>query len=200
MSKRIEQGQATRERLIGVATELFAERGYESTSIDAVLDQAEVSRGSLYHHFRSKQALFEAVLDAVEVRIGEATLAAAAAARNSADALRAGCLAWVQLAGDPVVRRIVLTDAPAVLGWSRWRDIEEQHALGMLKVAMQAAASEGRVRPDLADVYAHMLLATMNELALLIVRAEDRPLAQRTAEAAVGELLGHLLGAGTHEP
>jgi AcrR family transcriptional regulator len=200
MSKRIEQGQATRQRLVAVATELFAERGYESTSIDAVLDQVEMSRGSLYHHFRNKQELFEAVLDAVEIRIGEATLGAAAAASSSAEALRAGCLAWVQLAADPVVRRIVLTDAPSVLGWSRWREIEEQHALGMLKAAMQAAAGEGRVRPDLADVYAHMLLATMNELAMIITRAEDRPLAQRTAEMAVDELLGRLLGPASREP
>jgi AcrR family transcriptional regulator len=194
MSKRLEQGQATRERLIAVATELFAERGYEHTSIDAVLDHAGVSRGSLYHHFRNKEALFEAALDAVEVRIGEATLAAAAEADSSAEGLRAGCLAWVQLAGDPVVQRIVLTDAPSVLGWSRWRDIEEHHALGMLKVAMQAAAAEGRVDPELADVYAHMLLATMNELAMVIIRADDRPLAQRQAQAAVDELLARLLG------
>src|SRR5215831_15092246 len=120
-SRNVTRGEATRAQLIAIATRLFASRGYESTSIEAVLHEAGVSRGSLYHHFRNKQALFEAVLDAVEIRIGEATLAAAAEASSSAEALRAGCLAWVQLAGDPVVQRIVLTDAPSVLGWSAWR-------------------------------------------------------------------------------
>ena len=195
MNVRVEKGRATRDQLIAVATRLFAERGYDGTSIDAVLEEAGVSRGSLYHHFASKTALFEAVLQAVEISIGEETLAAAAGTADPLAALRAGCLAWVRLAGDPVVRRIVLLDAPAVLGWARWREIEEEHALGTLKLAMQAAAAEGRLPPELADVFAHLLLATMNELAQVIVRSDDLEAAQRTAEAAVDEVLARLLNA-----
>jgi AcrR family transcriptional regulator len=195
MNVRAEKGRATRDQLIAVAMRLFAERGYDGTSIDAVLEETGVSRGSLYHHFASKTALFEAVLQAVEVSIGEETLAAAADSTTPLEALRAGCLAWVRLAGDPVVRRIVLLDAPAVLGWARWREIEEQHALGTLKLAMQAAAAEGRLPPELADTFAHLLLATMNELAQVIVRSDDLAAAQRTAEAAVDEVLARLLNA-----
>jgi AcrR family transcriptional regulator len=196
VDKRAERGQATREQLIAVATDLFAARGFEATSIEAVLEAAGVSRGSLYHHFANKEALFEAVLDAVEARIGDATVHAVLAAGegNSMVGLRAGCLAWVRLAGDPVVQRIVLIDAPAVLGWARWREIEEQNALGMLRLAMQSAAGEGRITDDLVDVFAHTLLATMNELALMIARAADTETAQRTAETAVDEILTRLLG------
>ena len=194
VNKRSEQGQATRAHLVDVATTLFAERGYDGTSIEAVLEQAGVSRGSLYHHFDGKEALFEAVLHAVEARIGEATLAAAIDATDMTAALRAGCLAWIALAGDPVVRRIVLIDAPAVLGWERWRAIEEQYALGMLKGATQEAATDGRIPAELVDPFAHMILATVNELALLIARADDIGAAERTAEAAVDEFLARLLG------
>jgi AcrR family transcriptional regulator len=194
MNRRADQGRATHDHLVATATMLFADRGYEGTSIEAVLAETGASRGSLYHHFAGKKALFEAVLASVEARIGEETIAAVAGTADAAEALRAGCLAWIRLAGDPVVQRIVIVDAPSVLGWQRWREIEEQHALGLLKVAVQAAASEGRVRADLVDVFAHMLLATMNELALLIVRADDSTAAQQTAEAAVDELLTRLLG------
>ena len=194
MNKRVDQGRATRERVVAVATRLFAERGYEATSIDAVLEESGVSRGSLYHHFASKEALFEATFAAVETKIGEETVAAVAGTTDPTAALRAGCLAWIRLAGDPVVQRIVLIDAPAVLGWERWREMEEQYALGLLKAAMQAEANEGRVRADLVDVFAHMLLATMNELALLIARADDQDSAQRIAVDAVDELLRRLLG------
>jgi len=193
VNKRSEQGQATRQQLVSVATELFGARGYEATSIEAVLDAAGVSRGSLYHHFPSKEALFEAAMQAVETRVGEETLAAVEGATDSASLLRAGCLAWIRIAGDPVVQRIILLDAPSVLGWERWREIEEEHALGMIRSTMQLAALEGHIPRDLVDVFAHTLLATMNELALMMVRADDFASAQRTAELAVDELLGRLL-------
>jgi AcrR family transcriptional regulator len=194
MDKRRAQGQATRQHLVEVATRLFAERGYDGTSIEAVLDVAGVSRGSLYHHFATKQALFEAALDAVETRIGNETMAAVQGATDALDGLRRGCLAWVRLAGDPVVQRIVLIDAPSVLTWQRWREIEEEYGLGLIKGAMVLAAREGRLRPDLVDVFAHMVLATMNELALVIVQSNDPAEAQRHAEVAVDEFLGRLFG------
>jgi len=194
VNQRLEQGRATRNHLVAAATELFAARGYEGTSIEAVLERAGVSRGSLYHHFRGKDALFEAALLAVEARIGDAvTTAAVADTTDAVASIRAGCLEWVRLAGDPVVARIVLIDAPSVLGWERWRAIEEESALGLMKAAMQSAADENLVPPALVDVYAHVLLATMNEIALLVARADDAAIAGTTAEAAVDELLTRLL-------
>lgn len=198
MDRRAEQGRTTRDHLVEVATHLFAERGYDGTSIEAVLEAAGVSRGSLYHHFKGKDALFDAVLEAVEGRIARETAAAVAAAIDASDpdpvaALRAGSLAWIRLAGDPVVRRIVLVDAPAVLGWERWREIEEQHSLGGVKLTMQAAADRGLVSPDHVDLFAHMLLAAVNELAFLVARAPDDAGARRTAETAVDDFLARLL-------
>ena len=67
--KRAAQGRATRGQLVEVATRLFAEHGYEGTSIEAVLAAAGVSRGALYHHFAGKEALFEAVVFAVSERV-----------------------------------------------------------------------------------------------------------------------------------
>ena len=139
-NKNVARGEATRGQLIAIATRLFAERGYEDTSIEAVLREAGVSRGSLYHHFPGKEALFEAVAEDVETSVGEQTLAAASGAGGPVDALRAGSLAWIRLAGDPVVRPILLIDAPSVLGWERWRAMEEDHALGGIRAVLQAIA------------------------------------------------------------
>jgi AcrR family transcriptional regulator len=192
MDKRREQGQATRDHLVTVAARLFAAQGYDGTSIEAILEEAQVSRGSLYHHFGTKQALFEAVLDSVETRVTREMMGAVRDATDAVDALRRGCLAWVSLAGDPVVQRIVLIDAPAVLSWQRWREIEEQYGLGLLKGGMLLAAREGRLQPELVDVFAHMVLATMNELALVIVESADQDEAQRQAELAVNEFISRL--------
>ena len=58
MNKNVERGRATRAHVIEVATRLFAEHGYDDTSIEAVQAGSAVSRGSLYHHFPGKEALF----------------------------------------------------------------------------------------------------------------------------------------------
>jgi AcrR family transcriptional regulator len=192
-NKNVTRGKATRAQLIAIATRLFASRGYEDTSIEAVLQEAGVSRGSLYHHFAGKEALFEAVLDDVETRVGSQTIAAAVGADGPAAALRAAFLAWIKLAGDPVVQRILLIDAPAVLGWERWRAMEERHALGAIRATLQAIADQGNLRPELVGTLAHVLLASVNEVALVVARSDDPAAAMKEGADAIDELLRRLL-------
>ena len=127
ITRRAAQGRATREQLIEVATVLFAERGYEETSIEAVLAAAGVSRGALYHHFGGKDALFEAVLAAVENGVTARLAAEIAGAPDAVSAVEFAALAWIT--GDKV-KIGVLTDlsgayeAASGAGWSRapgWR-------------------------------------------------------------------------------
>jgi AcrR family transcriptional regulator len=194
MNRKLEQREATRSHILVVAKRLFAEHGYEGTSIESVLGETGISRGALYHHFPSKEALFEAVLELVEASIAEALVAAAGEATDPVEALHVGASAWLRFARDPVVQRIALIDAPSVVGWQKWREIDERHAFGLLKGTLEAAAREGRLRSDSVDALAHMLLAAMVEIALLIARAEDQDDATARGEAAVEELLDRLLG------
>jgi AcrR family transcriptional regulator len=183
MSKKIERGQATRGRLVATAARLFAEKGYEATSIEDLLRELGMSRGALYHHFASKEAVFEAVLHQIEAEVAEATVAASRGARDPAAALRAGCEAFLELARDPRIRQIALTDAPAALGWKKWREIEAQHGLGLLKAALGRAAQAGQLRADQVDVYAHVLLAALIEIALMIARENSRAAVQHGRKA-----------------
>ncbi len=194
MNRKVEQGHATRRQLLATATRLFADRGYEGTSIEAVLQETGVSRGALYHHFTSKEALFEAVLEEMEATIARDVAAAAGEIESPVEMLRAGSLAWLRMAGDPVIQQIVLIDAPSVVGWQRWREIDEGNSFGLLKAALQGAADQGLVPSGSVDVLAHMLLAALIEVALVISRAEDTAAATRAGEEALEELLGSLLG------
>jgi AcrR family transcriptional regulator len=193
-NKNVARGEATRAQLIAVARRMFADRGYEDTSIEGVLREAGVSRGSLYYHFASKEALFEAVAEDVETTVGAQTIAATAGADGPVAALRAGFLAWVRLAGDPVVQRILLIDGPAVLGWERWRAMEERHAFGAIRLVLQAAAPQAHLQPEMVDTLAHVLLASVNEVALLVARSDDPKAAMKSGEEAIDELLRRLLG------
>lgn len=192
MNRKIEQGQATRLQIVTTATRLFAQSGYEGTSIETVLAELAMSRGALYHHFASKEALFAAVLEATEADVADALVRASRGIADPVEALRAGCKAWLELAGQPAVRQIVLIDAPAVVGWKAWREIEERYSLGLLKAPLRKMAAAGRLPAHLVDVLAHMLLAALNEVALTIARADDPRAATRSGQAAARRLIDGL--------
>jgi AcrR family transcriptional regulator len=79
MNRKVEKGIATRQHIIAAATRQFAELGYEQTSIETLLGELSISRGALYHHFASKEQLFEAVLEEIEADVAQRTLSARAA-------------------------------------------------------------------------------------------------------------------------
>jgi AcrR family transcriptional regulator len=186
---RIERGRATRRDLIDAARRRFGEQGYEGTPIEMILDDAGVARGALYHHFRSKQVLFDAVLEQVVIDIAAAAANAARPVNDPVASLQAGCDAWLHLALDPAVQRIALLDAPSVVGWTRWRDLDEQHTLGGIKAGFRRISATGAPLGADLDILAHVLLAAVNEVALMIARAED-PTAQLSAgRAAVAALI-----------
>lgn len=194
---RIEKGTATRERLIEAGRDLFGAHGYDGTSIQLVLTRAGIARGALYHHFESKEALFDAVLERITAEVaGQAADAARAAGDDPVDQLRAASNTWLEVALDPAIQRITLLDAPVVVGWSRWRELDEQHTLGGLKATLQRIADSGRLPAESVDVLAHMVLAAVAEAALLIARADDPEAALESGQAAVDTLLGRLVGSG----
>ncbi len=191
--KRLEKGQETRRVIVDTATRLFAERGYASVSVETVLAACHISRGALYHHFASKEALLEAAFEAVEVDVTAKVLAAASNVGHAALAVEAGCEAFLDLTLDPAVRQIMLTDAPSVLGWDKWREIDERHAFGLMKAALEPAAAAAGIPAALVDGFAHMLLASLSEISLLIAEADDPRSALENGKEAVRELLRRIL-------
>lgn len=194
---RITRGRTTRDRILVAARGHFGTQGYDTTSIEAILATADVARGALYHHFASKDALFDAVLDQVIAELAAGVRRTARAGADPAENLKIGALAWLQLALDPAVQRIVLLDAPAVVGWSRWRTIDDEHTLGATKAALRRLAEAGRLPAQATDMLAHLVLAAVGETALLIARAEDPAAALPAGQAALEILLDRLLALPT---
>ncbi|MGH3292926.1 MAG: TetR/AcrR family transcriptional regulator [Trebonia sp.] len=191
--KRAAQGRATRGQLIEVATRLFAEHGYEGTSIEAVLSAAGVSRGALYHHFAGKEALFEAVVSAVSERVTVELTETVQGCVDPLDAMRTAAVAWIGLAADPVIQRVVLVDAPSVLGWDRWRAMDDGRTLGTMRAMLQAISDSGRLPAELVGPFSHMILAALDEIVLVIARAPDSTAAVAEGRMAVQALLDRLL-------
>lgn len=193
MTTKAEKAAFTKAKIIAVARRLFATRGYAGTSTEALLEESQVSRGALYHHFENKEALFAAVMEAVEADITAATAKARGSVTDPVKGLRWAFNAFLDLACETEVRQIVLMDAHSVLGWKRWREIEERYGLGRLKLAMKAIAATGRIPEDMVDTFAHLLLASLIEIAFLVARSPEPQAAAKLGRKAIKELLARLL-------
>lgn len=191
--KTTQTGLLTRDQIVAAARDLFAKDGYAATSTEQVLQRTGISRGALYHHFKNKESLFEAVLDDLERELAGAAAKASAGATDPVAALWAGCASFLTEAAKPEVRQIVLVDAHSVVGWQKWREIEERYGLGMLKQGLKAIAATHEIPDQAVELYAHILLATMIEVAFLTSRSSNPAEAMRQAMNTVDVLLRRLL-------
>jgi AcrR family transcriptional regulator len=166
-----------RERVLAAARALFAERGYAAVSTAEIVQRARVTRGALYHHFKDKRALFGAVHEGLEAelvaRIGEG-LAGDAPPTGTFDLLVAGTDLFLDACEEPTFARICLQEAPSVLGWQRWREIDAQYSMGLITGVLMQGIQAGELRAQPVEPLAHLLLGALGEAGLLIASGVPR--------------------------
>jgi AcrR family transcriptional regulator len=197
VNRQAERSQATRSRLIAAGRELFAERGFAAVATEEIVRRARVTRGALYHHFSDKRDLLRAAHEELEAELAEeigARIAAEAEAGTGArEALELGARAFLDACERPEIARITLVEAPAVLGWNEWREIDERYGLGLVTGALELGMEQGAIRRQPTRPLAHLLLGAMGEAGMMIANAGDPAAVRRQVEPA---LLGLLDGLG----
>jgi AcrR family transcriptional regulator len=184
-----ERTRSTRSALTSAARALFAERGYAAVPTDEIVRAAGVTRGALYHHYADKQALFRDVFEQLEAEITEEISAVFAAEVDHFAAMAAGVGLFLDICQRPEVLRIALTDAPAVLGWAVWREIEAQHGLRLITAELAVVAADGLLAVSSVPALAQLVLSAVIESALMIANGADR---DETQQALMTLLLGLL--------
>lgn len=188
-SRREEYTEATRVALLESATALFATRGYAATSIEDVARGARVTRGALYHHFGSKQELFEAVYDEQERGIVERIGASLGTRPDPWSQALAGIDVFLDACTEPGYRRIALEEGPAALGYDRWRELNEQHSMGLMRTMLEILMDSGDIRRQPVDLPARVLFSALCETGLAMAVAAD----QKAARQQAGELARRML-------
>jgi len=185
-----ERTEATREALVAAARRLFTECGYEDVGTEEIVRAAGVTRGALYHHFGGKANLLDAVYARIEAESTErvARVVLGSELHSPLDAMKAGIEAFLEECLKPELRQIALHDAPAVLGWERWREIGAANGLGLIEASLGAAIEAGEIRPLPVQQTAHLLMGALDEAAMVLAR-DERP----QARAEVTEVLVTLL-------
>jgi AcrR family transcriptional regulator len=191
-SRQAENAAATRTALIKIARKLFAERGYADAATEEVVRRARVTRGALYHHFKDKQDLFKAVLLEEEKRLAATTTAAAARQSDPWRALSAGCDAFLNECLDPAFQQIVLIDAPAVLGWEAYRQIDAEYFLAGVILSIQAAIEAGLIPRQPVTPLAHLIMGALHEASMLIAHADDQVTTRREVREVVDRLFSSI--------
>lgn len=191
-----ERTEATTSALVDAARALFAEDGYEATSLDAVAARARVTKGAVYHHFDGKRRLFEAVftreVERMLVPLAETYQRAYSRKKDHWEAFGTACRAFLDECLEPGVQRIVLLDAFTALGWEEMRRLETP-LLDMMEVAITRAVDAGRIGRRPPGPLAHFLFGAICETAMTVARATDQKSAHRQAVAELDRILEGLV-------
>jgi len=192
MNVKAERSEATRASLVAAARALFAERGYSGVPTEAIVRRAGVTRGALYHQFTDKEDLLRAVLHELSRELAEASATAALRETDQWKQILAAVGAFLDACMDPAVQRIVMIDAPSVLGWDEWREIDTQYGLGLVKASLENAMETGLIARQPVDPLAHLIVGALDEAAMYISRADNTDAARREMGDSIERLLDGL--------
>ncbi len=190
---RAERQAQTRRRLLREGRRLFAARGYGPVGLSEVVSAAGVTKGALYHHFESKAELFAAVLGEVAGEVADHVSREAAEHDDPWEQLLAGCRAFLSASTASGVQQILLLDGPAVLGWARWRSIDDETSARDLTDALEYLVATGAIAAQPIAPLARLLSGAMNEAALWLAEQPDRRAAD-DVWAALHKMLESLRG------
>src|ERR1700722_5222172 len=193
-----ERAAETREALIASARPLFAAAGFADVALETIVRAAGVTRGALYHHFADKTELFAAGFERVEAEVATQMGEAIAAANETdpVEVMRLGAGFWLDACSNPEIQRIVLVDAPAVLGWARWTEIGNRYNTGLVRELLTNTVETGRIPAQPIEATALTMLGAIREATLYVARAEDHDLARQEAGAVMDRLI-HALNANS---
>ena len=189
----VKASQNARERLVAVATELFGEQGYHQTGTEEIVRRSGVTRGSLYHHFADKAAVFEEVFDRADQRVSSAVRAGANAAIERGEdpwsVFLAGWDALLDTAVDEPLQRIRVVDAPAVLGWQRWQERNARYTVANIEAGLVRLLEHGMLAPQPVAPLAVLLMGLSNQAVAAIAGAAEPLRARREIGEAVRRVL-----------
>jgi AcrR family transcriptional regulator len=183
-----ERTRTTRRALISAARQRFEAHGYAGTNLDDIAELAGVTKGALYHHFPTKRALYEAVVVDIHDELGANSDRRANKADNAWDRFVETFVAFLEITPEPGIR-LLMVEAPAVLGYERWREIDDEHNLPGIIELLEDLQTTGELVFDATPEFARVLNAMINALGTLVAEDDD-PATARTTVIPIWE---HLL-------
>ncbi len=185
----------TRAKLIGAARAAFGTVGYAETSMDELTATAGLTRGALYHHFGDKKGLLAAVIAEIDAEMNERLRIVSDRAADPWAGFRDECTAYIEMALEPEIQRVVLRDGPAVLG-DPWTWPTQSACILSMTDSLGRLREAGVIRAVDAEAAARLIAGATLHAAQWIAHAPDAPQASRKAIEAFDAMLDGLLVRG----
>lgn len=163
--------EETRAKLLATARQVISERGYADTSMDDLTAQAELTRGALYHHFGDKKGLLVAVVAQIDAEMDARLQKISDGASDAWEGFRERCRAYLEMAQEPEIQRIVLRDARAVLGHSAPE--EQRHCIASMQKMLEQLMQHGMVEQSDPEALALLIYGSLAEAAFWIAESEN---------------------------
>ncbi|GKW10483.1 TetR/AcrR family transcriptional regulator [Pectobacterium sp. IFB5596] len=163
--------EETRATLLATARKVFSERGYADTSMDDLTAQASLTRGALYHHFGDKKGLLAAVVEQIDAEMDERLQAISDTAEDDWEGFRCRCRAYLEMALEPEIQRIVLRDARAALGGAS--PDSQRHCVESMQRLIDNLIRQGVVAEADPQALASLIYGSLAEAAFWIAQGED---------------------------
>jgi AcrR family transcriptional regulator len=173
MATQADRSAATQTAIVKAARHLFGSDGFQKTTTDDIATAARVAKGAVYHHFKTKEAVFEAVFDQASRDLVAEIDQISRAENDILQAMAAGTRHYLAACAKGSTGQIILRDGPAVLGWERWREIDAQHFGGKIPRALTAAMERGLIAKQPVEPLARLLLGAMTEAAVACAGAAN---------------------------
>ena len=173
MATQAERREKTQTAIVKAAKRIFGERGFAAATMDDIAAGARVAKGAVYHHFPTKEALFEAVFEQVSLELVSDLDRISRAEKDALAAMAAGTQAYFAACSKGAIGQILLRDGPAVLGWERWREIDARHFGGKFPRALTAAMDAGLIARQPVEPLARLLLGAVTEAAVACASGRD---------------------------
>jgi AcrR family transcriptional regulator len=184
---RVAQGEETQRMLRRQARKLFAQKGYSGANTNELVERAKVTKGALYHHFANKRELYQAVVEDMEQELVE-RIEAAGAGLAPWERLSAMCTAYVESCREPALARMLVLEAPAVLGWKTWCNLEQKYEVAAFARCLKEI--DGLNEP--AETLAQVILGALTTGARVIATAADPEAARVQVQQTIDRLIAGL--------
>lgn len=193
LSRRQEYAEQTRAALLNKARCLFASQGFQATTLDQIAGEARLTKGAIYHHFKNKTEIYAAIFEQQCAELARLVSESSAQVDDAWKRVLAQCEAFFDIGQLSELPLVPLQEAIGVLGWQRWREIEEKNTIALVRDSVEALFAAGLIEISSVELVTSVIHATLTDAAIVVGRSGNSRNTRMEAIKVVTQMVGGLL-------